>query len=497
VLGGGLWQVVSATLPQLYTLVVSVVAARYLGADGLGRQSFISFVETTAIALLSAGLPIGLMRAVGEAIGREEQTSVRPLVAWAWRLELLGAGAGAAVLAGAALAGAEPQAAWLFAAVAAVGGILHTVPSALLIGLQRWRQASIAGLATGGIGTVLTIVVLAAGAGITGMFAVEAAMSLVGLVWTSALARRAERRLERGPADIGPLKRQTARFAAIASVAVVLNVIVWRRSEFIFLDHYSTDAEIAYYSVAFALITAVVRLPGTVGTVLSPAVATLFGAGAFDRIRSGFARALRLAIMATLPLLALTIALGPAALTEVWGPEFEAARDPLVVMACASIVVPMSILSVAVLIGLGNLRGQLLIDAAAAAVNIVLAFALIPHHGALGAAIANSGAQIVSGVAALAYASRLVGGVHWRPFWLLPAALVSAATGIVAWAVLSAVGGMAGLILGTLAGVVVFAGLGMLVRIVPADDAQWLAGDAGDRLGGLVGTLAARFGRRA
>ena len=497
VLGGGLWQVVSATLPQLYTLVVSVVAARYLGPEGLGRQSFISFVEATAIALLSAGLPVGLMRAVGETVGRGDQRSVRPLVAWAWRIELAAALAGGAILAGAALAGAEPEGAWLFAAVAAALGILHTVPSALLIGLQRWRQASVAGLVTGGVGSAATIVVLALDGGITGMFAVEAASSALGLVWTSALARRASAQLERGPAEIGELRRHTTRVALLASGAVLLNVIVWRRSEFIFLNRYSTDEEIAFYSVAFALVTAVVRLPGTVGSVLTPAVANLFGAGAFERIRSGFARALRLSLLATLPLLTLTAALGPAALAEVWGKEFEAAGTPLLVMTGASIVVPLSVLSGAVLIGLGRLRGLLAIDGAAAIVDIGLALLLIPEHGALGAAVANSGAQIVSGVASLVYAARLVGGLPWRPFSLVPAAVVSAASGLAAWAVLSAVGGMAGLLLGTLAGLVALALLAAAVRILPADDAAWLDEEAGDRLGGLVRVLARRLGRRA
>ena len=36
-------------LPQLYALVLSVVAARYLGPSGMGRQSFIAFIEATTM----------------------------------------------------------------------------------------------------------------------------------------------------------------------------------------------------------------------------------------------------------------------------------------------------------------------------------------------------------------------------------------------------------------------------------------------------------------
>ena len=238
------------------------------------------------------------------------------------------------------------------------------------------------------------------------------------------------------------------------------------------------------------------RLPGTVGTVLTPAVATLFGAGAFDRIRSGFARALRLAIMATLPLLALTeIALGPEALT-VAGARIRGGARPLIVMACASIVVPMSILSVAVLIGLGRLRGQLVIDFAAAAVNIALAFALIPDHGALGAAIANSGAQLVSGVAALVYRRGSWAGC--RGAVLAPARRScrprrASERGRCSQRSAGSPGSCSGRSPASWCS----PGWARSSAILPADDAEWLAGDASSRLGGLVGVLAARFGRSA
>jgi hypothetical protein len=56
---------------------------------------------------------------------------------------------GGGILVGAAALGASPISAWLFAAVATFAAILHTVPSAVLIGTQRWRQATMIGLITG------------------------------------------------------------------------------------------------------------------------------------------------------------------------------------------------------------------------------------------------------------------------------------------------------------------------------------------------------------
>src|SRR5258705_536252 len=176
VVRSGLWKMLANTLPQLYTLVLSVAAARYLGASGLGRQSFIAFVEATVITLVSANFSVALMRYVGEAVGAE-----RP-------------------------------------------------------GAARWLAARI--------------------------LRIEGAAAVLG--------------------------RGALRFAAYSFGGTILYLIIWRRSEFFFLVHYSTDRQIAYYSIGFAVATGLVRLPAAMGEVLAPAVATLYGAGAHDRIRTGF-----------------------------------------------------------------------------------------------------------------------------------------------------------------------------------------------------------------
>ena len=45
VLHGSLWNTASRLIPQVYSLGISVAAARFLGPNGMGRQSFIAFIE--------------------------------------------------------------------------------------------------------------------------------------------------------------------------------------------------------------------------------------------------------------------------------------------------------------------------------------------------------------------------------------------------------------------------------------------------------------------
>ncbi|MFN2616186.1 MAG: lipopolysaccharide biosynthesis protein [Thermoleophilaceae bacterium] len=490
VMAGGVWSTASRIVPQLYTLVISVAAARYLGPDGMGRQSFISFAAISLTTLLTSGLSQAFARYTAVARGEGRPAMVRSLVAWMWRMELIGALLGAAILIGVALGGADPQAAWVLAGIASAFGVLQAVPATLLMGAQRWRGMSVAGLVTGAGSTAAMIAVLAAGGGITGMFAVEAGTVLVNLGWTGTLARRALREI--APGDLPtvpvsrPLRREIGRYAAYSWIIVVVALVVWQRSEFLFLDHYSSDAEIALYSIAFAATNALVLVARALGEVIGPAFATLYGAGAIDRIRSGYGRALRLMTLTSLPLTAGVIALGPPAVRLFYGSPYQGVGTPLVIMASVLPIIPLRNASNALLSAFGRVRLQVGIGLFATVVNLLADFLLIPAHGAIGAAIANALAQATASLAILAFGIGLVGRLRWEAAALLRTAVASAAAGAVSWAVVSGLGDTAGVPLGLLAGALVFAALAALLRILPAEDGLWLQELAGGRLGGRL-----------
>ncbi|HEY6836981.1 MAG TPA: oligosaccharide flippase family protein [Gaiellaceae bacterium] len=489
VVRGGLWKMLSNALPQLYALVLSIAAARYLGPGGMGRQSFIAFVEISVIEILTSGFAMALQRYIGEEVGAGRGGRARWLARTFFRILIVAAAVGGAVLVALGLNGSQPKAAWILAGGAVAAGVLASVPGAILTGLQRWREASVAGLVAGGFGTVATLAVLALGGRISAMFAVEAASMLITLVWTGVLARRALPGVSATVTPAPELRTRALRFAAYSSAGGLLYLIVWRRSEFFFLNHYSTDSEIAFYSIAFAVVSSLVRLPSAMGQVLAPAVATLFGAGAHDRIRRGFSRGLRLLLVVTMPIMAASAALGPATLRIIWGEAFASTREPFLIMVAASIVTPITVLASSLLAGLGRVKLPLLANAVAGIVDIGLAFALVPGHGAVGAAIANAGAQAAAGLPLIVYSARLAGPIRWEPGALIRCAVFSALGGAAAWAVVTALGGIAGVILGLLAGSAVFFAAGAIVGFLPPEDAAWLSE--------LIGSRTGERGRRA
>lgn len=489
VLRGGFWSTASRVVPQLYTLAISIVAARFLGPSGMGRQSFIAFVELSLVALLSNGIFFALMRWVGESVGRRTSAALGLVLRWAWAVTGLLALSGSGVLVAASMLGAQPRSAWLLAGVVCLSATLHAVPSAVLIGLQQWRQAAVVGLVTGLVGTGVVIAVLAAGGGITGMFAVEAGVSFVNLAWTGSLARRAlvmENETDGDTAAVD-LRGAVARAALLLSASEVLSLIVERRSEVFFLVHYSGDVQIALYSIVFSVVSALLQLPYAMAAAIGPAVATLFGAGSLARIRSGYGRAVRLLIIAMLPLTALGLSIGPALLRLVYGSEYRGTRPILLLMMGAFPVMAASAAANALLTGLGKLRELLLARALAAAVDVGLAALLVPAHAAIGAAAANVGAQVVLAVVLLASARRAIGSTRWEVGVLVRASIAATAAGLAAWASVYELGDRAGLPVGLLTASLTFIALALGLKVFAVDDAVWLEATAGAYLGGAVG----------
>jgi O-antigen/teichoic acid export membrane protein len=488
VISGGLWSIISRVVPQVQLLALSIIAARYLGPDGMGRQSFIAFVGLTVTTVAVAGFPGSLSRFVGELLGARAHGVALSLVAWTWRVEAVAALLAGGGVAAVAVFGGDPAGAWVLAGVTAGLAVLQAVPQSLLVGAQRWREATVVGVLTGVASVPGAIVVLAAGGGITGLFAVEAAVVAVNLAWMSRLARRLAVALE--PAEPVPddVRRQFLSFAGVSTALAMIQYFVWRRSELLVLDAVAPDAEIALYSIAFAIAFGLMRIPESVSKVAMPAVATLAGAGEQERIRSGFWRATRVLAFVTPPVVAGAAATGPALITLAYGEAYADAGDVLLVLLAPLPLLPILLTAEAFLFALARLRFLFIVTLIASIVDVALSLLFIPPLHALGAAIANASAQLVVGVPCLVLAGKLTRPVDvaWGALarGLALAALVGAAAATVvgilgedAVAVGAAIG----------AGVLTFAVLAPVMRPLAAGDAQWLA----DALGGDVGPRAA------
>jgi len=494
VVRGGVWTALSHVVPQLYVLALTIAAARFLTPSEYGRQSFISFIAVSVLLVLTSGMALALMRAVAEAVGAGRTADALAIVAWAWRVQAVTGIVGGSALVIAALLGADPEAAWVLAGAFVTLGALQSVANAVLLGVQRFRTAATIGLTTGAVMVPVAIGVFAAGGGIVGLFAVEAAVTAVNLVCSAVLARRAlGSPTGRIRVDV---RRATLGFAGWTTANALVTLVVWRRSEFLFLAHYSTDVQIALYSIAFASVAAIAAVPERLSEVLVSAFATLRGADASERIRTGFSRSLRLLTMAALPLTAGMAAVGPDLIRLAYGDEYREAGTVLLVMVGVIPFLAVSSICVSFLSGLGDARTPLVAGLFAAVVNIVLAFVLVPRYDALGAGLANAGAQVAATAALYAAARRVSGPVDWHLASIARVAVAAGACAAASVAVLSVIDGPVGLVLAIAAGAISFTAPALALRALSGEDAAWLDGHFGHLLGGRAGALVRRAGAR-
>jgi O-antigen/teichoic acid export membrane protein len=477
VVSGGLWSILGRILPQLQLVVLSVVAARFLGPDGMGRQSLIAFVGLTTVMVATAGFPSSVRRFVGELLGARKGGVALGLYGWTWRVETTAAIVAGAALIGAGLLGSEPTLAWVLVGAASALAVLQSIPQALLSGAQRWREATVVGVVTGVFSVPVTIAVLAAGGGISGFFAVEVVVMAINLAWTGRLARGLASRM--GPEQPIPpeLRQRFLSFAGITTLNVLIQYVIWTRSELLVLDRVSVDAQIALYSIAFATVSGLARIPEATARVMMPAVATLIGAREMHRVRAGFWRAMRLLLFMTPPVVAGAAVTGPALISLAYGSEFAAAGDVLLVLLAPLLVLPLITTSEALLFALARLRFLLTLGILATIVDVSLAIVLIPRFDALGAAIANAAAQLSAGIPCLVLAARLNGPVELEWQAIARGLGLAAAVALVAALTLAGLGDEApGVVAAVLAGALLFVVLAPVIRPMATADAAWLAG---------------------
>jgi O-antigen/teichoic acid export membrane protein len=481
---GSVWQISNTLAPYIFTTFVSVVAARVLGPDGMGRQSFISFVVLTTTMVCLAGFPATVPRYIAELLGRRRERVVPSLVSRAWQFGFVMGAIGAGALLIAAARGAEPRAAWIFGAIAVAAGVLHKVPGAVLTSTQRWRQHAVVVLSTGAAATVATLITLLLGGGITGIFVVAAVANVIMLLWAAALSHRLLARIKGAREPLGVLGRQILRFGAIASVPMILSFVVYQRSEFFFLEHSSSDTQIALYSIAFSAYSALLAFPSALAIMVTPAVATLYGAGELGRIRSGYARAARLLFLVSLPLAAGALVLGPTLLRLVYGDQYSGTGDVLLVLTIPLVLSPIGGLSSGTLIGRGRITAPVVSTSVSAAVDLGLAALLVPRLDAVGAAVANASAQLTAVAISTTLAIRLIGRIHVAPRHLVKAVACAAVGGGCAWLVLYLLGhGVGPFVLATAVGAATFVGMCLSLRVLPREDAEWIASATGGREG--------------
>jgi O-antigen/teichoic acid export membrane protein len=181
--------------------------------------------------------------------------------------------------------------------------------------------------------------------------------------------------------------------------------------------------------------------------------------------------------------------LGPTFIELLYGSGFDNSAPVLLILLVALPAVQLLSVSNALLIGLGRPWAVSIVGVFAAIANLTLDFVLIPRYAAIGAAIANTSAQVLGSLPVAFYASRLIGGVDWRPSSFVGVTVASLAGAAGAVAIVLGLPPAPALVVGALAFITLFGVVGHWVKLLPSQDANWLDATLGKRYSGRAARL--------
>jgi O-antigen/teichoic acid export membrane protein len=430
-------------------LLISVLTARYLRPDDMGRYAFLVWLAGLLAIVLSLGLPTTLTRYTAEAIGAGRAATAGALLKLIVGRQAMLALAATIATAGVAVLVPGP---WrlplLLTALSVPLLVLHGSIAAFLSGLQSFGWQALLGVAM--LATQAGLFVLVAGfdGGVAGLLLAHAVTNAAGLGVLAWLAWGQGRRCGALPASAtldAEARTDVTRYARSASLLVVLDAVVWQRTEVAFLQALAPAAEVAFYALAFGIAAQVSRIPYQLSVVLFPSFPALVGEGRVTELAGLHATAMRYFVLLGAPLAVGLAVTGPSLIRLLYGSAYDPAAVVLVIFALGSLVAFAAGASPAVVHAIKRQDQLLRQGLLAAAADVLLALALVPLAGALGAALASVLAQALGSVLAVRAAVRLAGAE-------VPAAALARIT-MAAFA-MGVAAGMAALILGGAVGLV-------------------------------------------
>ena len=476
--------VVSQVVNAIGAVVVTAIVSRSLGPAGTGDYALATFSVLTIGSLATLGGPLVITRAIAEDGSRSDPVGLTALhrlaLRWTGASTLAAFAISAAAIAG-GLAGRFSATEQLVGVLALASYILSAYGSALLAGRQDFRRLLLVSAA----GTLLQVALASAAVVASPDISMYLAAMAISCAFQGIACGWIVRGCFRGRSDgVKSEERKSLRRDVVMISAIsIVDTIVIQRTEVFVLAAVSSSREVAFFSLASALVTRTMAfLPGAVASVMLPRFS------ASQDLSAEYTVAVRWSALASIPLAAWFVVCGSLIVDVLYGAAYRSMSDVIAIIAVAAIVNCIGSVAGSAGYATHTHRYILRIQGACAVLNCVLAIVLCRPYGAIGAASAGSIAQVVgvlTGIAILWWRVRL------RTPWLaiLRVLAVGAAATVIGFASKQVLGGRLGtapeLVVVTTAFFLSFGVLAVIARAVPEDESAAL-------LGAIRGMLSAR-----
>jgi O-antigen/teichoic acid export membrane protein len=188
------------------------------------------------------------------------------------------------------------------------------------------------------------------------------------------------------------------KYIAVVSGIILLDQIVWDRSEVLFLGHYSPPQQVAFYTLSYTMTNGVMALfPGSILGVLLPHISAFQGVNNVKSIASSYKTASRYMGLIVAMLVGGGIALATPFIFALYGQHYAHMVPVFRILIFTQGWAAIGGITAVVLYGTTRQSIILKTGLILSIINIATDFLIIPHYGAVGAAISNGLAQF-SGV---------------------------------------------------------------------------------------------------
>jgi O-antigen/teichoic acid export membrane protein len=391
------WFGIETFVSLFLTVFTSIVIARSIGPERLGYFLYLWWIAGVAGTVGSLGIPAATRKYMSEYFGRGQMGIARAVF---YRTLLLQTCIAAAItLASLVLTWFFGDRQYRVVALCMIGSIfpfmVNSIASGANTALEDLRANVPASLVSTGIFVVAVFSSIHFGwdligisIGLLAMRTVELIVRMVPLV--GRLNQHAPEPLDR------VLSKRMFHFSGQSLILMVIGLIVWDRSEMIFLKNFCADIrQVAFYSVAFNITERLLVFSQVFGAATGATIMAQYGRDP-SRVRQLIGTSLRYLALISFPIHLGLAAIAAPVMWIIYGTRYSEAVPVLVIAACLGI--PKAFL-LPVQTSLSSWDRQDLIirwGLISGALNVALDFALIPKYGAIGAAIANGTTQTFS-----------------------------------------------------------------------------------------------------
>ncbi len=422
----------------LCAFATSIILARKLGPQAMGIYGYTLWVAGVMVALCHFGLPTALSKFLAERLGNGDRAGAAEvtgkILALQFGIVLAVMATGSVVL---ATTGASTDFPWIFAVLLVLPLAMQQSFSAGLRGTHQYGKLALVGVVSSIVQLLLVWAAAWSDGSVQSFLAAMVVSNVIAAAfyWQSLSSATATLRTISSHTKVH--RRALFRFIGPVAYLVILDAVVWQRSETYFLKNYALWQEIGFYSIAYLIVSKLNDGLVAVTSTLMPLQSSRLAASGMEAVAEVQWKSLRALQVFLIPACAMTAIWAKPLIAMFYGAAYLRVVPVLLTLLVSPIAISSTDVSVASLYALDRQRSMVVPLTFTAILNLVLAFLLVPRWGAIGAATANSAAQFAEGMFLLLFsASVLALKAPWRRLIKIYVAGVSsfALAGLAAWA---------------------------------------------------------------